>query len=169
MALRPWSCSFQAGSAGGEPRSTTRGARGSTNNNDNNKHNKDKQIKQPKTTTKEVDVRGAQELSIASSQLQKLVALGTKASLDEVSDIFSTEFCEWKRNPKRATVVLSCLAKQRLPHIARHVLTSMLVCRADANVFHYNAVISASGKGGQWQLALSLLSSMSEMRILPDR
>jgi pentatricopeptide repeat domain-containing protein 1 len=33
----------------------------------------------------------------------------------------------------------------------------------------YSAAISACSKGGQWQLALNLLSLMPEARVVPDR
>ncbi|CAE8729449.1 unnamed protein product, partial [Polarella glacialis] len=65
-------------------------------------------------------------------------------------------------------VVLSCLARHRLPCIASFVLTAMLARSVEANVFHYNAAISASEKGRQWQLAITLLHSMSEIRVFQD-
>ncbi|CAE8621625.1 unnamed protein product [Polarella glacialis] len=44
----------------------------------------------------------------------------------------------------------------------------MLAKSVEANVFHYSAAISACEKGGQWQLALSLLSSMLDMRVISN-
>ncbi|CAE8621624.1 unnamed protein product [Polarella glacialis] len=44
----------------------------------------------------------------------------------------------------------------------------MLAKSVEANVFHYSAAISACEKGGQWQLALGLLSSMLDMRVIPN-
>ncbi|CAE8637386.1 unnamed protein product [Polarella glacialis] len=41
--------------------------------------------------------------------------------------------------------------------------------RVIPNQFSYNAAISACEKGGQWQLALGLLSSMPDMRVTPDK
>ncbi|CAE8663266.1 unnamed protein product [Polarella glacialis] len=45
----------------------------------------------------------------------------------------------------------------------------MLARSVQANVLHCNAAISAYGKGGQWQLALSLLSSMPDISIVPSK
>jgi pentatricopeptide repeat protein len=40
--------------------------------------------------------------------------------------------------------------------------------RVTPNQFSYNAAISACEKGGQWQLALSLLNTMADMRVIQD-
>ncbi|CAE8633713.1 unnamed protein product [Polarella glacialis] len=101
--------------------------------------------------------------------LQQLLHLGRTPSEDEVSEILSAELNNWRENPWHVTVILNSLARLRLPLIAKHVLALMLARSVPANVLHYNAAISAYGKGGQWQLALSLLSSMPDISIVPSQ
>ncbi|CAE8589705.1 unnamed protein product [Polarella glacialis] len=108
------------------------------------------------------------KLAQSSLILQQLLDLGRTPGEDEVSEILSVELDDWRRNPRRATVILSSLAKHKLPRTATYVLTAMMAKSVEANVFHYNAAISACEKGRQWQLAVGLLGSMPDMRVIPD-
>ncbi|CAE8741270.1 unnamed protein product, partial [Polarella glacialis] len=108
------------------------------------------------------------KLAQSSLILQQLLDLGRTPGEDEVSEILRVELDDWRRNPRRATVILSSLAKHKLPHTATYVLTAMMAKSVEANVFHYNAAINACEKGRQWQLAVGLLSSMPDMRVIPD-
>ncbi|CAE8687419.1 unnamed protein product, partial [Polarella glacialis] len=104
----------------------------------------------------------------SSDILQQLLDLGRTPGEDEVFEVLSAELNSWRTNPRRATVILSSLARLRLLHTADNVLTVMLTNSVEANVFHYSAAISACGKGGQWPLALGLLNRMTDMRVIPD-
>ncbi|CAE8653990.1 unnamed protein product [Polarella glacialis] len=101
--------------------------------------------------------------------LQQLLGLGRTPSEAEVFEILSAELKNWREDPRHATVILSSLARLRLPLIATNVLAWMLARSVPANVLHYNAVISAYGKGGQWQLALGLLGSMPNISTVPSK
>ncbi|CAE8597308.1 unnamed protein product [Polarella glacialis] len=101
--------------------------------------------------------------------LQRLLDLGRAPCQDEVLEVLAVELGRWKqKTPACATVVLSFLARHRRPCVADHVLALMLEGRLEVNVFHCSAAISACEKGGQWQLALSLLRTMPDMRVTPN-
>ncbi|CAE8660152.1 unnamed protein product, partial [Polarella glacialis] len=101
--------------------------------------------------------------------LQQLLDLGRTPSEEDVSEIISVGLDNWRDNPRHATVVLSSLARNQLPRTATYVLSLMLANSVEANVYHYNAAISACEKGRQWQLSLGLLNSMPNMRVIPDK
>ncbi|CAE8682973.1 unnamed protein product, partial [Polarella glacialis] len=86
--------------------------------------------------------------------LQRLLGLGRTPNEGEVSEILSAELENWRVNPRHATTILSSLARLQLPRTATYVLASMRARSLEANVFHYNAAISACEKAQQWQLAL---------------
>ncbi|CAE8735702.1 unnamed protein product [Polarella glacialis] len=131
---------------GGEDRAMSASNNNHNNNNDNNNNN---------------------------SVLQQLLNLQKLAApvpdQDEVSQILSAELVRWRGNPRLATIILSGLAKHRLPLLARSVLISMLASRVEANVFHYNTAISACEKAGHWQLALHFFSSMPDLKLAPNK
>ncbi|CAE8686753.1 unnamed protein product, partial [Polarella glacialis] len=49
-------------------------------------------------------------LLVGSSELQQLLDLGEAPELDEVFEVLKVELGHWRRNPRRATAVLSFLA-----------------------------------------------------------
>ncbi|CAE8636222.1 unnamed protein product, partial [Polarella glacialis] len=97
-----------------------------------------------------------------------LLGIGQTPSEEEVLEIIDVELDSWGENPRRATRVLSSLARHGLPDVARQVLQLMLARSLEANVFHCNAAIAACAKSRQWQLALSLLGSMPSIRLVQD-
>ncbi|CAE8598261.1 unnamed protein product, partial [Polarella glacialis] len=107
-------------------------------------------------------------LRAVAEALDLLVAVGPLASKDEVLEVLRAELANWKAHPRNAMATLTGLARKRLPFIASHVLNLMMESWVRTDVFHYNAAISAFEKGGQWQLAVSLLESMLGMRVIAD-
>ncbi|CAE8621936.1 unnamed protein product [Polarella glacialis] len=100
--------------------------------------------------------------------LQQLLALGKTPTQNEVSEVLLAELPVWTRNSRRVTVVLSSLAKHRLPQLARQVLTFMLESHVESDVIHYNVAISAYGNKAEWQMSLSLLWDMSGLKLTPN-
>ncbi|CAE8596114.1 unnamed protein product [Polarella glacialis] len=97
----------------------------------------------------------------------KLLSLGASPAQEEVSLVLAPEVERWRSNPTFATGVLSGLARNRLPEVARQVLSFMGQSRVEVNSFHCSAAISACEKAGKWQHALDLLSQMPQMRVSP--
>ncbi|CAE8639944.1 unnamed protein product, partial [Polarella glacialis] len=50
-------------------------------------------------------------------QLDSLLALGPSPTATQVSAVLERELATWRRKPKSATVVLSGLARNRLPDV----------------------------------------------------
>ena len=59
-------------------------------------------------------------------------------------------------------------ARRRDYRGALALLDEMRAAGVAPNVYHYNAVISACEKGGQWQRALALLDEMRAVGVAPD-
>ncbi|CAE8633242.1 unnamed protein product, partial [Polarella glacialis] len=97
-----------------------------------------------------------------------LLALGPQPRAEEVHKALEPMAELWRGSPRLVTKLLSNLAKERLPAVAIHVLGFMQARRVEANAFHYGAAMSACDKGKQWQLALSLLLSMTGSGLAPD-
>ncbi|CAE8645022.1 unnamed protein product [Polarella glacialis] len=100
-------------------------------------------------------------------ELAPLLSLGASPAQEEVSLVLAPEVERWRSNPTFATGVLSGLARNRLPEVARQVLSFMGQSRVEVNSFHCSAAISACEKAGKWQHALDLLSQMPQMRVSP--
>ena len=49
--------------------------------------------------------------------------------------------------------------------MAVHLFDNMREAKVDANVISYNSTISASEKGGQWQMAVHLFDSMRKAKV----
>eukprot|EP00435_Cladocopium_sp_Y103_P067452 s369_g30.t1 len=91
--------------------------------------------------------------------MEPLLLLGNDGSPFQVSRVLATELQTWKRSPRKATTVLSHLAKRKLPDLAVHVLEVMRSNAVEVNSIHVSAVVSAAARCGQWILALQLLCS----------
>ncbi|CAE8712645.1 unnamed protein product, partial [Polarella glacialis] len=92
------------------------GADGRNNNINNDNNNQQQQKHQQQHQQQQPEPQ-------AGLVLQQLLLLGRTPSQEEVSAIISVELEKWRANPKRATLLLSSLARQRLPSLARQVLT----------------------------------------------
>eukprot|EP00439_Symbiodinium_sp_Y106_P073702 s287_g13.t4 len=86
-----------------------------------------------------------------------LERLGRLPSSEQVLRVLEPVLPSWVENPKKATVVLSALARKKLPGAATQVLAAMLSQQAEVNSFHISSAISAAGRCGDWALAMSLL------------
>ncbi|CAE8632978.1 unnamed protein product, partial [Polarella glacialis] len=102
-------------------------------------------------------------------ELALLLALGPSPTAVQVSSVLEKHLASWQRNPRAGTVVLSGLAKNRLPEVSVHVLGFMQARQVEVNVFHCGAAISACDKAHKWQLALDLLQLMSDIRVAGDK
>ncbi|CAE8646813.1 unnamed protein product, partial [Polarella glacialis] len=150
--LACWKC--RPGAPGAARRRAASYCRAQTVDNKNNNNNKSS--------------CGRQLPQGVADELQQLLNLGESPSQNEVFEIIRVELDHWNAYPRRATVVLISLARHQLPDTARSVLAVMLARSVETNLFHHNAVITAFEKGGQWQPALSLLSSMPDVRVIPN-
>ncbi|CAE8664047.1 unnamed protein product, partial [Polarella glacialis] len=80
------------------------------------------------------------------SELDALLSLGPTPTEAEVSSVLQAGLDRWRENPRAAAVVLSGLARKRLPNICVHILTVMQASRVEVNVYHCTAAISACEK-----------------------
>ncbi|CAE8632651.1 unnamed protein product [Polarella glacialis] len=113
--------------------------------------------------------RGPQCSDRVSSELASWLAVGpTPATVAELQEVLAPELSKWRSNAKLATALLGVLAKRRLPDLAKNVLTCMHEERVEANIFHFNSVLSAYEKARRWQDALHILSDMWGSRVMPD-
>ncbi|CAE8660460.1 unnamed protein product [Polarella glacialis] len=103
-----------------------------------------------------------------SPAVRLLLSLPPGASTDEVGRCLTQEFQSWGQRPKLATATLKELALQKLPGTAEQVLHAMRTGRVEANVVHFNAVVSAYEKISLWQQALTLLRKMPSLRVAQD-
>ncbi|CAE8663863.1 unnamed protein product, partial [Polarella glacialis] len=101
-------------------------------------------------------------------ELDTLLALGDAPESETIRQALAPQLSSWSQNPRKATVVLSGLARLRLPVVAAQLLDVMQAGRVEVNVFHYNAAVNACEKAGDWQLAIALLEKMPQMSVTPD-
>ncbi|CAE8593851.1 unnamed protein product, partial [Polarella glacialis] len=89
-----------------------------------------------------------------SPELARLLELGPGHSKEEVFTALAPELEQWRRNGRLATALLSALARRQQHELACQVLSFMRERRAEVNVYHCTAAISACEKAGKWQMAL---------------
>ena len=68
-------------------------------------------------------------------------------------------------DPQKVTSWLGRLARAQQPELACSVLLALRRIGVEINVFHYNAAISACGKGQKWALAVGLLAEMGIAKV----
>ncbi|CAE8642328.1 unnamed protein product [Polarella glacialis] len=100
--------------------------------------------------------------------LSQVLALGPQPSAEEVRRLLSPELERWEQNPRLATGILSCLARQGLPDAVRQVFCFMKDNLLEVNVFHCTKTMSSCAQGRHWQLALVILREMPEFSVAPS-
>eukprot|EP00434_Breviolum_minutum_P039275 symbB.v1.2.034872.t1/scaffold4340.1/size40954/3 len=97
---------------------------------------------------------------------ESILELSPAATQRQVQEILAPELDVLRAEPKLATTLFGQLSKRGKLELALHVFRTLQLVRADTNVFHYGALLSACSRAtAGWQVAMDLFQEMKVQQL----